>query len=449
MKETFSNPLRLDKDDRLQFLTLRRLCSQWRSVAFTTPELWRGIDVELPIKGLYYLPSLLPAEKTWAYLNAWFDRGGAGSPPLRIALTLSTYKKGPGKAVVREIFATLPRFLAQRSWVEVELIGLNSDMRSTATIVPEVDAMCVASSLPSPWTALHTLSLEMGWWDRARIPSPLIVTSSTFPALKRLYVSEWRVSFHINKGDLHLSHDGLEALHLAWCCGPKEYFAEALSHERLPSLQELILTGCRTRNYGHPEPSGAVLYTHSNVSVQRLIVEVNDSILLLYSMTFPTLQLLHLDGSAASYSKQVWKWVVKPFIERSTAHLRTLSIHRLQSLTAPQLGYFVSSIPTLETLHIDGFSRMFRHINAQKHTLPHLATIYYRNNLRPANLLTPPFNDVLEYFTHRSKTLPDVPAVHLAFVAIGPSTREDWAHMGNSEDLLARREELSRVVWRI
>ncbi|EAU87235.1 hypothetical protein CC1G_12453 [Coprinopsis cinerea okayama7 len=390
----------LDEKDRLQFMTMRCVCPQWRSVAFTTQDLWRGLEVTLPLQGRDRVA--LPAKTNLEILNSWFNRGGTGNPPLRFVVTLSARKEYGCSKVAEDLFPLLSTFLVGRSWVEFGYFRPGMQLHG-ADLLGDVDEAWteVGLTVPAhPWITLRTMSLDVGY------EADYTLGTANFPALKSLYVTEWEIHDDDEMPEFSIEHDGLESLHLEFCSAASvDLIALALSQESVPALKDVILEQCNFNGHSPnslsveaPSPPEAI---RSNASVERLVVVGDASITGLHCLALPQLRVLRLDVDGDEFTEETWSCTIKPFLERSTSHLHTLSIEGSHPFDSEELAFLISSAPSLHTLRVASLERLFDRIDGQEVSLPHLSTIVLSQPLRPSHLHSSAMNEAARYFTQR------------------------------------------------
>ncbi|KAG2017274.1 hypothetical protein CC2G_006798 [Coprinopsis cinerea AmutBmut pab1-1] len=82
-------PLPLDRPGRKQFQLLRCICSLWRNLAFSTPDLWSSLFVDLSNRTLHPKVDNSQRGDYSARMQGWFSRAGDGIP-LELTLRLAS-----------------------------------------------------------------------------------------------------------------------------------------------------------------------------------------------------------------------------------------------------------------------------------------------------------------------------------------------------------------------
>ncbi|TFK24044.1 hypothetical protein FA15DRAFT_669900 [Coprinopsis marcescibilis] len=296
----------MDFDERIRFAGLRSVSRLWRTTAFGTPSLWRGLSVNLA-----------------GYFNAIPD--GYDHPLDR--LIVRWFKRAGDQAPVRLLVH------GQASQITAQMVALfvvesKCAWRQLVLLSSEVCAS-LGSLRNSNW-ALPTL-MEFTY-----INGTLLVDEAKFPQVQSLCVVGNRNHLEISITPPLQVSNALRTLHLANIVG--EGFAMTLSS--MPKLEELILSGVRQQvttpgivNIWQPAsnlpPAKEITHTHI-----KTLVLIGQDVTVIDGLKLPSLILLrvigHLTARFDYQTASVWSRL-------SHMPFQTLSLENCETRDIPEL----------------------------------------------------------------------------------------------------------------
>lgn len=114
IRRTRKDAARIAETDPTQMAYLRLVCRRWNDAALCTPELWRGLLINLDLWTKERIPGLS------AFADNWYARAGTNSPLLRIAICECSKEErehiGPEYGLLKQVLSIL--FGQQRNWSE-------------------------------------------------------------------------------------------------------------------------------------------------------------------------------------------------------------------------------------------------------------------------------------------------------------------------------------------
>ncbi|TFK18144.1 hypothetical protein FA15DRAFT_675523 [Coprinopsis marcescibilis] len=339
---SFRNPGMLNQEDRLQFRTLRWVCKKWRDVAFSTPTLWRGLEVILQAKsGSWTSPS---------QLDSWFRRGG-DEAQIRLGIVL-----GWAEMEMTKSLADVFDFMSSRNLAELAITG----------------ASCkVLTSLLDRWettpSTLRGLQLNI---EEVQLESLIRrFSTATLPSLTNLHISG--LTMH------PFQHSSIVYLYIGARCLTDNVidpvmFAAILSPEGLPHMEELVLgpalESMVEREVGEEV---AAAYT-SHPRVKKLVVIGRRTVAALQLMAFPALQFMRVDH-LLSPDNSPEEWIVpthrlEAFLTRmaSQPNFHTLSLENA-NVDGQTIGALVSDLQEVRQINVRDYE-FFDYIVTKKLT---------------------------------------------------------------------------------
>ncbi|EAU88933.1 hypothetical protein CC1G_10579 [Coprinopsis cinerea okayama7 len=214
--------------------TLRLVCTSWNDIALSTPQLWRGLELNLDL----WKPNHFSANLAH-FADTWFNRAGERAP-LRLHIV------GQGTPVLRKFESSnWASFSGQllhilmgtdRNWVEwhFDSAPLHRACLRKGGLEYAWGFLGLGDVVP-PWTNLKSLSLDLSDDDRGPLHVRgygLFWTPESLPALESLHVR----SKPTTPVTLDTFPPHLRSLHLTDCL---DLLPCALSN--LPLLEELVV----------------------------------------------------------------------------------------------------------------------------------------------------------------------------------------------------------------
>ncbi|TFK18142.1 hypothetical protein FA15DRAFT_675522 [Coprinopsis marcescibilis] len=262
IKSSFPRIL-MTSSDRNHFLKLRHICPLWRSIAFATPELWRGLKVDT-----------IPSGNTQNFFDTlarWYNRGGQGA---EVALSIDLEMGFPyGQSNIDSFLS----FLNGRKWIYLAILDL-SPTNLLGVVAHWQEAPCSTERLTLTCSSRSPPTLTSA--------KPL---SAILPRMTALFLNKLRLNpfQHSSITSLHLGRD----IQLS----SPQTLASLLSPVCLPQLEEVILslTGLRQESNA-ADSTHAILST--NPMVKTVIVRGMKANCSLRWLEFPQLQFLRIEG---------------------------------------------------------------------------------------------------------------------------------------------------------
>ncbi|KAH6909334.1 hypothetical protein BKA70DRAFT_1426462 [Coprinopsis sp. MPI-PUGE-AT-0042] len=314
----------LDGPGRWHFMVLRSVCSTWRTLSFSTPELWSNLSVDTGDVFPYYStpekdsdgePSLSATTSRGSYpfqtnlpsrIEAWFARASATTP---LTLRITDHFAGDEWSRMEQLanIACQPR-----AWFDLD-IQIPIDVPFTSkdqNVLWRVAGLADVDDDPRPWKDLRRLSIMCTRFMDAYFPLPqkLIPLDTCAPVLQELTldVDSMNVSFP-------RPHENISILHLRLLNVSAGFIAKEIIG-RLPNLSHLSVTGrtcARWRLWPimqipfdsrDIQPSGAVisatspLDTTGSDAVERVEID-RDGIYILNYLCLPRLRRIRVRNS--------------------------------------------------------------------------------------------------------------------------------------------------------
>ncbi|TFK20911.1 hypothetical protein FA15DRAFT_658753 [Coprinopsis marcescibilis] len=309
-----------NQDDRFidtnpfHLATLRRVCQRWNQVALQTPELWRGLELDLD--------KLKSGHDFLGFANAWFDRAGERAP-LRLTVAM---EGAPSRdissrtSVSKQLLSLMLR--GGRNWEKLQLYGFSLTLLlryGNNWFVPESLAPASKSEL-FKFPTLKTLSLQASCDYPMITPAMccfgLFAAPNPMPGLKSLYIR----SNTAGPGSFAFYPQNLRFLHLHGTM----YFSPH-NFAKFPALEEITFEFASLPSHLLEGPMGPLLLP----SLRRLaIIEpVSVSLIEVILTTFrtPALQLLRFSGRN-QWVQLLAEHCVERFFKESNATDLTLSL---------------------------------------------------------------------------------------------------------------------------
>ncbi|TFK21511.1 hypothetical protein FA15DRAFT_672513 [Coprinopsis marcescibilis] len=332
----FSKREMLDKEERQHFSNMRCVSRRWRSAAFATPKLWRGIQLNLQDSRLFPNTAFSDVNGMQELLSRWFDRAGQGAP-LRFGLF-------NGQPHEYELFSqpslydqALISFLssAQYTW---NFLLIDSGPVIEGLYYIDVESVPRGTRLVGPTSTAKELSTR--WVDTT------VSLGARFPSLRSLFLAANRLSDFPRSPEI-LSHGKIRSLHLfGFILESWDVVGNTIS--ALHSLEELILDTIKL----DPAPSTYCL-KHPHI---KTLVLVNHTSLCetLQPFVFPALTYFRLaqsDGAVSSSLSDLDRQACDQFLRRSKPISCTLSLERYP-LSMRKMAKLISHIPHITRLHV-------------------------------------------------------------------------------------------------
>ncbi|KAH6908892.1 hypothetical protein BKA70DRAFT_1279069 [Coprinopsis sp. MPI-PUGE-AT-0042] len=293
----------LGKKDRYQFIVLRSVCRRWREVAFSTPELWHSLDVDI---SAWHDDS---HENFYSQLTGWFARAGEGA-----SLRLALWRTSSGPWTNEQIGASsIISLLNEHSY---EYLSLGTTI---TTLLLDQDPPVIPITTQD---TLHSLSLLLSNGPALRRPCEDLITEvfQSYPQLQSLALGLQYGTFVESHVILHACHH-LRSLLLYRAVMSIDDFVNSL--DVLPALEELLLWNIHP---GH-DPA-AVARAIELPTLKRLLIYPNVPIELLNLLTCPSLSLIDISGYVQNPPAvmQVLAQSVVALIERSNLQYENFTL---------------------------------------------------------------------------------------------------------------------------
>ncbi|KAH6909342.1 hypothetical protein BKA70DRAFT_1278249 [Coprinopsis sp. MPI-PUGE-AT-0042] len=354
----WSLPQPIDADGRRHLHSLRSTCARWRTLVYSTPQLWSNLSVDMEEIELDLMVQQLTFEivqrlsghgrladqslsrknhptrsKIPSAIRAWFSR--AAECPLTLHVTNKGGSMSPflSKEGVKEVLKIMSE---HRSWAElhIDVSGIDSGlMVSLGELL-----LRVAESPCSPWKELNRLSIghthpnlsALSWLAARELPIPL---ERCAPALGEVHLRMQGINFSLLQ-----SHRQVTILQLTLLDTDIELVAINMV-QHLPSLQRLSVDAIkpeRAQLFAHVAAQAINLSTVvASSSIQDLTVH-NDGVAILKNLSLPQLQSLSISSDsrmtltmADAYDRAV------NFVRRSECGgtLETIDIRKLEFIS--------------------------------------------------------------------------------------------------------------------
>jgi F-box-like len=203
-------PLRCD--GRYRFIRLRTVCSRWREVAFSTPELWNSLSYIADEDGF---GSGVDVPRAVGRITRWFSK--AGGLPLRLEVQRDPI--GVGSLEITSLLQALPRL-------------------SHLSLLPIASYQVFVEVITKPNTPSRVRTLVLALKDYESSVTGPDSLDLAFPML-------FRLSLRYERGGaaMILSHNHLRILQLHKVIFPAHRPVHSLL-QHLPALEELYATFC-------------------------------------------------------------------------------------------------------------------------------------------------------------------------------------------------------------
>ncbi|KAH6908893.1 hypothetical protein BKA70DRAFT_1562373 [Coprinopsis sp. MPI-PUGE-AT-0042] len=235
------------KIQRQRFLVLRQVCRAWRAVAYSTPDLWRRLDIEIEDPHGPFLSKLI----------TWFARAGQ-EVPFHLALRCTS----PSRTVsARTLIALINQF-------HFEYLHLG---RTITQLLLTEDASTIPLAVQDTMKSVSVLLYD----DSVLQPQHASFVSKLFQAYPRLdsLALDFHSGFLTETPFLQFPCQHLRSLLLHKAAVSVSQLMNALSS--LPALEELIMQYIMFRPPSGPEiclPSLRRLLIHSKIPLLRLLL---------------------------------------------------------------------------------------------------------------------------------------------------------------------------------
>ncbi|KAH6899122.1 hypothetical protein BKA70DRAFT_740096 [Coprinopsis sp. MPI-PUGE-AT-0042] len=296
IRSCLAESMLLDATDRKAFTILRCVCKQWRVVAFTSPELWRGLSAERA--DVRFTPEI--AQR----LTSWFNRAGEHLP-LKLDLH---YGSLSDEQAVNALNSLLME--PSRPWVHLSLKAGGPALQRLASEL-EAGLHC--------WNRLQYLKLGC-IWEPGYSGSDLLfsfisgrTTPSNLPALKTLHLAD--MSLPTMNGPGPPAHPTLTMLRLDLCGIAADMMKTLFNPQNFPCLQNVELT---------------YVWHMSNEEPVEFATTVHPGIKSIYAQgenlfdILPILSLPNLEFATVRSHNRFQADLLQAFFERSGSHVRTL-----------------------------------------------------------------------------------------------------------------------------
>ncbi|KAH6906997.1 hypothetical protein BKA70DRAFT_382476 [Coprinopsis sp. MPI-PUGE-AT-0042] len=307
----------LDATDRKAFTILRCVCKQWRVVAFTSPELWRGLSAEWA--------DVKSTPEIAQRLTSWFNRAGEHLP-LKLDLH---YGSLSDEQAVNALISLLME--PSRSWVHLSLKAGGAALQRLASKL-KAGLNC--------WNRLQYLKLASGHiWERGHSGSDLLfsfingrTTLSNLPALKTLHLAD--MSLPTMNGPSPPAHPTLTTLRLDSCGIAADVMKTLFNPQNFPCLHNVELT--YVWHMSDEEPVEFATTVHPGIKSIYAQGENLFDIL-------PILSLPNLEFATVRSHSRFQDDLLQAFFEISGSHVRTLVFDE-NSVTIAKLSRHLSSL---------------------------------------------------------------------------------------------------------
>ncbi|KAH6902091.1 hypothetical protein BKA70DRAFT_674174 [Coprinopsis sp. MPI-PUGE-AT-0042] len=312
--------------ERWQYCTygyLRRVCTTWRDVLATTPDVCRGLEVLLDrppgqAAPSYRLGGVSSFEEMLAPWLAIVSR----NHPYHLVLGATQYyisdPEGGFPDIARWILSTTPI----PTILSIENSGIFSLLHDCIPRDNKISQLTLDFSDDVDRTELEEVSLE-----------------EIFPCLKSLIIDA-PIAF-----SNPINHSNLQSLSLTDAYGSAQAFSESLME--MPRLRELRI--CSQQLYSRYRQTTHTLQIHSAVEI--LVVEGEDMMLLLEYLTFPSLKFLGLDAFGFFDDANAMNEVISAFLQRSCAGKYDFTASFTGRSSKYIIDLFIRNLPLRTRLH--------------------------------------------------------------------------------------------------
>jgi len=277
---TLGLPRPLNSSGRAVFQALRSVCQQWRTVGYTTKELWMGLAVEM-------------GTTTRSNIDSWYGRAPLGAPyALEASFGGWDLECGDNLDPILDRQGLLD-LLKSYKWSHLRLYGLAANWQRKG--IEGVYEACRHS-----YSTLRTFTLEAPIAAQEKLTH---ITEDEFPKIHELFVAfnicsgGWAFRKH---GVLTLSrHRGLQILTLydLHHATTPALFADMVCEENLPALRELCIAWSSADADWPadvaPPPSDPTSIRR-NASVRAFVVRGKAACQALRHISFPALDFFQL-----------------------------------------------------------------------------------------------------------------------------------------------------------
>ncbi|KAH6899114.1 hypothetical protein BKA70DRAFT_1231046 [Coprinopsis sp. MPI-PUGE-AT-0042] len=355
IQSCFKDPTILDAADRQVFAVLRSVCQRWRTISFSSHDLWRGLSVTDVLQDIGYK------------VESWFDRGGI-LPPLTLHIDhKETFLPTPMRALLRD---------PARHWVHLSLC---LDPTTFWLLLAEVQSATGAWSQVQHLRLCHhrqTIYDSMKpTWFFARLASTGTQVNK-LPSLKGLYMEEIELS--LSGSVVTPSHTMLSTLRLTRCTVSFDMMKLLLDPHNLPCLQDLSLV--------HTSPVDRLsdpLSMALHPGIRRLNVRGVPTNAFLSMLTFPNLEVASI--SYAESSSTHIPVAMSHFLEQSGRNLHTLSLEgeHFRADVGAVAAAITPCLPALRRLHVPNLEIFRELLDKEEGVLPQLEVVSCTRILTP------------------------------------------------------------------
>ncbi|KAH6910198.1 hypothetical protein BKA70DRAFT_1466601 [Coprinopsis sp. MPI-PUGE-AT-0042] len=303
---------------------LRGVCTTWRDVAATTPDICRGlvVDADGPL-----IQTSCSDEKgmrrgnldPWLAIVSW-------NHPYHLVLgaedneAIADFEDDVAK-ICEWIFTTVPT--------------------PTILSIQHADVFSWVCAYAPHNTQISHLTLDFDAdLDREELEETLL--EDIFPCLKNLVINA-PISFPID-----LSHTGIQSLRLTNICSFAEEFARFLLD--LPSLRELRIDSrdrCRPST-NTPDPNTPLIHP----MLEILVADGEDLLLLLENITFPSLKYFGLNAWGSSHDYEILLELIPAFFQRCALDNKNFTVSVRGRPSQFIFDLILHSIPCSSRLHL-------------------------------------------------------------------------------------------------
>ncbi|KAH6906269.1 hypothetical protein BKA70DRAFT_1429694 [Coprinopsis sp. MPI-PUGE-AT-0042] len=263
--------------ERSEFLRLRSVCRLWRITSFSTPSLWRAVEINMATRGVVASkPRAMIKAWIWNRLSPWLSRAGDGAP-----VCLDFYGSTPTVGIEALDFVA-------KSGFNIATLDFTSSLRSCRWDLLSLENLGINYEGPLPVKRLtidFRISPVAGPVESRSIP-----LTNNFPKLVELRL--WQLESPPLFFPLTFAHSTLSHLQLKNVMLTPEQLIALLSE--LPQLRELRLQGCIA------QPSAAHLAHHRHPTITRLYLITTFPEELLTHLVLPELRHMVLECPPSS-----------------------------------------------------------------------------------------------------------------------------------------------------
>ncbi|TFK20900.1 hypothetical protein FA15DRAFT_673081 [Coprinopsis marcescibilis] len=393
--------------DPFHLASLRLVCQRWNQVALHTPQLWRGLELNLS--------KWNPTQSFLEFANMWFNRAGHVTPSLRLTVKMdgSPAREFSLRTSISKQLLSLILYSGRR-WGEWQLSGISVNLLLSYPnnwSAPGSRESTPRHELCKAPTVLRVLSIYVS----TSFCFNLFATPDPLPSLESLYIT----GVAAGPGSISYYPQRLRFLHLYGGI----YFSPH-NFPKFSSLEELTFECGALSSDLLEDFLGPTTLPH----LQRLvIIEANSLSLIETILTVfraPALQLLRFSGRSL-WLQIIGGQCIEAFFEESNPTDLTLSLED-SGLSSLKILEFLSRIPpgTLQHLHLDNATDLIGSspINHLQPLLNTLQTIVF-------------WKFTFRRFTLASLLVSGLPSINLgaysSLVVYGPVT--DWESAQESE----------------